>query len=526
MARLADALPRPLYEDVLQGLWVPVVGSGMSRNARVPDGDPPPDWNGLASVLKRDLADPDDTFDAVDVISAYAQEHGRPALVERVSRAIRIADAQPGEVHLSLCRLPVDVLVTTNFDQLLEQAFREVRKPCHPVLDELQLAISNPYPGPALLKLHGDVSRPERMVLTEEDFDRFLIRNPLFSTVVASHFAQRSIVLIGYSLSDPDLRQIVSLVRERLGEGARAIYALEVDAPPAKVARFARRHVRVVSLPGDRRDPGATLRLLFDDLFAAVGSEAPSTLEARTHEGGLALRSAKQQPTGCFLSTAANTQADYIEWLGPVAARVGVPLISPYDFISAGDNLSSTLDAMVASASCAIVEAGPTWSNWEIGAALNRLPQERVLLVTPPHGRVSANLAGLLRRPRPQSDNEWSEFADFVEHWLASFVQASPPPDATLDALVLGEVMHLSIELEHVLGDRLGLPEQQRSLSRTLKAAVDADLIDRDAARSLLEFVDLRNRMAHGRPVHITAGAREDLMARVREVLMGLGHIE
>ena len=50
--------------------------------------------------------------------------------------------------------------MTTNFDTLLEESFKSVAKPSHAVLDEPQLGLTNPFPGPTLLKIHGDVSLP------------------------------------------------------------------------------------------------------------------------------------------------------------------------------------------------------------------------------------------------------------------------------------------------------------------------------------------------------------------------------
>jgi len=523
MSRLAQNLPRPLYDDIVHGRWLPVVGAGLSRNARVPSGQAPPDWVGLATKLRTDLADPEDALDAVDVISAYAQEHGRSALIERVAREIRVADAEPGPVHAALCRLPIDIIMTTNFDNLLEHAFRQVQKPCHPVLDEMQLAINNPFPGPSLLKIHGDISRPERMVLTEEDFDRFLIRNPLLATVVASHFAQRSVVLIGYSLSDPDLRQLLGLVRERLGAGARAIYALEVDAPAAKIARFDRRHVKVVSLPGDRNNPEPTLRALFEDLFRAVGEEGPATLVPRTHEGGLALRAAPRRHRGCFLSASLDGQADYIEWLGPVADRMGVPLLSAFDFVSPGDSLASALDAMISSAGSAVIEIGPTWRQWEVGAALNRLGRERLMIVASDADRLPSDLAGTLLMRRPTSQGQWAAFADTFENWLRElYGQSAGTEQEDVYANFVGRVMLLSSTLERQLGDRLGLPLQQRSLSRAIRAAASAGLLDSRDESTLMEFAALRNRVAHGRPDEMSSRARGGLVKRVETIIKRL----
>jgi hypothetical protein len=519
VSNLVAGLPRPLYEDIERGRWLPVVGAGLSRNAQVPNGSPPPDWAGLAEQLRAELSDPDETSDAIDLISSYSQEHGRPALVERVAKAIRLADVRPAPIHTALCRLPIDVMLTTNFDTLLEDSFRALGKPCHAIIDEPQLALTNPFPGPALLKVHGDLSRPERMVLTEEDFDSFLTRNPLLATIVASHFAQRSVVLIGYSLSDPDLRQLLAMIRERLGEGARAIYSLEVNPPPAKVARFARRHVRAISTPGDPSRPGATLELLFDQLFRAIGENASTRLIPTTHESGLALRGLT--PTrGCFLSATVDAQADYHEWLAPIASRLGAPLLSFQDFVSPGESVLAAVDTMLAASGCALVEYGSQWTSAELGMALNRLGPEKVLAVRAGTAPLPSNVAELKTLQKPRSVEEWAAFAASFELWLTTVLGLDPHQAELGDEnYLVGSIIRLAAQVEFALGRRLRLPAPERTLGRLVSAAHKDGLINGEDQRLLNEFVSLRNSVAHGRPYGLSKRQLAILLNSVQAVL-------
>lgn len=497
MAELLAHVPTPLYKDIARGRWIPIVGSGLSRNAIVDHGEPPPDWNGLASALKAELTDPDDASDAVDVISAYAHEHGRPALIERVAKSIRLADSAPSEAHRALCRLPLDVAMTTNFDTLLEESFKSVAKPSHTVLDELQLGLTNPFPGPTLMKIHGDVSRPNRMILTESDFDTYLLRNPLLATVIASHFAQRSVVFIGYSLADPDLRQILAMVRDRLGEGARAIYALEVDASPSKIARFARRHVKVINLPSAGRGPAETLELLFREFYEAIGEDAPARLLPKTHEGGLAIR-LRDNRRSCFLAASIEAQPDFYEWLGPMSSKLAVPLLTFQDFVAPGESAVAAVDSMLAAAGCAIIEQGSSWTNAELGMALNRLGKNRVLVVTP-RNLLPADLADLAYVVRPESEDQWAAFSERVAEWWAEVLGPATQPTQGPQHTLIGEVMVLAGELEQVLADLTGAPTRERSLSRLVRDAEAMQSLSTLDAKDLRDFVDLRNRVAHGR---------------------------
>src|SRR5829696_6449646 len=106
----------------------------------------------------------------LDAISSYAHAFGRVALVGKVASLLRIQDATPGEAHLAFAKLAFESVVTTNFDLLLERAYELSARPCLPLIEESQLSGHNPYLGPNLLKLHGDVHHPQRMTLTEDDY--------------------------------------------------------------------------------------------------------------------------------------------------------------------------------------------------------------------------------------------------------------------------------------------------------------------------------------------------------------------
>src|SRR5262249_12313558 len=107
-----ELLPPPLRDDFLRGRWLPVVGAGYSRNARLPHGRSMPDWGGLGNLLARELQGYEPQ-NAVDAISAYAEEYGRSRFVERLSEELYIGVGQLGNAYLALCRAGFDLILTT-----------------------------------------------------------------------------------------------------------------------------------------------------------------------------------------------------------------------------------------------------------------------------------------------------------------------------------------------------------------------------------------------------------------------------
>jgi hypothetical protein len=97
--------PKPVLDDLLNGRWLPVVGAGMSMNAKVPPGKKMPLWSDLGSQLETDLGY-SSSGGALDAISAFEHEFGRPRLIERLSAILLSREAQPGEAHRAFCSIP------------------------------------------------------------------------------------------------------------------------------------------------------------------------------------------------------------------------------------------------------------------------------------------------------------------------------------------------------------------------------------------------------------------------------------
>ena len=155
-----------------------------------------PLWDDLGSGIAADIANfkPRHTLDA---ISAYEHEFGRTKLIEKLAELLLIQDAGPGQAHKAFCAMPFDIVCTTNFDFLLERQYALTPRFVWPVVDEEQLSIDGQGAGTLLLKLHGDLNHPKRLIATEDDYDSFLIRYPLLATYLANQLITKTAVFVG-----------------------------------------------------------------------------------------------------------------------------------------------------------------------------------------------------------------------------------------------------------------------------------------------------------------------------------------
>jgi len=221
-----------------------------------------PLWAAMTKQLTEELTDYSSTS-ILDGISAYQHEYGRARLIERLSDILLVRDAQPGSAHKEFCTIPFDIVCTTNFDFLLERQYDLTPRYVYPVVDEEQLSINA---GTLLLKLHGDLRHPSRLIVTEVDYDGFLSNYPLLATYLSNFLIAKTAVFIGYSLEDPDFRQLWQIVSEMLGRSRRMAYAIAVNPKNTDIARFERRGVKVINLPGGKEKYGEVLAATFKEL--------------------------------------------------------------------------------------------------------------------------------------------------------------------------------------------------------------------------------------------------------------------
>lgn len=330
--RYLNQFPPPLLDELVAGRWLPIVGSGLSRNASVPRGKRLPLWDGLGKAVAADITD-HSYSGPVEAISSYEHEDGRRELVNRLYRELLVDDAEPGDVHRSFCRLRFDRVVTTNFESLLERGYAEVGERCDVVVDEEQLPIPTRRDVTVLLKLHGDLRHPARLVATEDDFDGFLGRYPILATHLASLLIDRIPVLIGYSLEDPDLRQVLAVLRDRLGPMLPPAYALVVGADSSAVARYGRRGIKVINLPGTTDRYGEILAATFEQLGRHWRDRVLGQVQITEERPLEEVETSVDRSTSrlCYFSVPVNLLSQYRDQVFPVAELIGLVPVSGFD---------------------------------------------------------------------------------------------------------------------------------------------------------------------------------------------------
>jgi SIR2-like protein len=509
MAKYLKLLPKPLLDDLVSSRCIPFVGAGLSRNADIPPGSKMPDWDGLGRAIAADIP----AFEysgALDALSAYSHEYGRTRLVEELRRLLLVEEAQPGEVHKAFCRIPFEIVFTTNVDFLLERGYGLVRRSCTPVTGEDQLTIGPKGASVRVVKLHGDLHHPEKLVVVEQDYDATLQKYPLMATFLANMLIYNTALFIGYSLDDPDFRQVWHVIGDRLGQLRRPAYSFGVDASPQSVARYERRGVKLINLPGKTRDYAKILAQLFGEMDEHISRgivEASTSLK----EESLEELSLPKGTTGrlCLFLLPHGLQSVYRRFIFPLAEQAGFTPTTVDEIISPGDSIVAKVAALIDRSDLLVVDASSPWTISELGLITSRrIDNSAVLLITEHDANLPDDLGQIQRLVRPEPDKIGSEqFLAEIDRWFQQLAERLPPNPIEEARRLLQKreyraaVIASSVALEEEFRKLFSAPTLQQQRPGTLRDFIGAAskqgiLTDAQILESK-KVTDLRNRLVH-----------------------------
>ena len=265
----------PPYRLIRKGLEtgtvIPFLGAGASLGAAVAGGEGPmtlPTGRELAEQLALEANYPEGEEPTLASVAQYYEDvaAGRVALYEQL-HTVFSKEYAPGRIHQYLAGIPSPLLVvTTNYDDLMERALRAAGKPFDLVIhttdptlgeqllwwpdgaDEPELVVANRLyidleEVTVLYKMHGAVDRivaaRDQYVVTEDDYVDFLtrlIKQEAFPAILAEPFQKRHFLFLGYGLRDWNLRVILNRVDKDLRhgpEGPANLRSWAIDAFPS-----------------------------------------------------------------------------------------------------------------------------------------------------------------------------------------------------------------------------------------------------------------------------------------------------
>ncbi|MEX1014366.1 MAG: SIR2 family protein, partial [Candidatus Paceibacterota bacterium] len=173
------------------------------------------DYPKIASIIEKDFNDHllknrNGTFKHINDTFYENMEAGRnlsrfKIYLSEILGEIEINDEKRDEIkELRKIRKNIASIITTNYDYFIEKVFQ-----FNPLIGN-DILLSNPYG--AVYKIHGCVSDPSKIIITEEDYAFFKQKYELIRAQLLSIFIHNPIIFIGYAIGDDNIKSLLKTI--------------------------------------------------------------------------------------------------------------------------------------------------------------------------------------------------------------------------------------------------------------------------------------------------------------------------
>ena len=499
-----DIIPQPLRDSIIHNRCLPIVGSGFSKNADIPKGQRMCDWGELG----RSFAEEMPTYEyssTIDAVSAYEHAFSRPIMVEKMKSILLSGIVKPGTTHEAFCQLQFDIVCTTNFDHLLEEGYQKIARPCCSIISESQLSITPRKDELTLLKFHGDIDHPDKMVVTEEDYDKFLEGNPMMATYLSNLLITRTPLFIGYSLDDDDFRQIWQIVKNRLGNMIRQAYVIKVNCSETERMRYERRGVKVVNIEGDVKDYPSILKDLFIEMKTYWDANV-KTIGNSTSMSELALPKGSQTRL-CFFSAPNIKMAFYKDVFFPIALKHGFTPITADSVISPGENWMAKVSSLISKIDYFVVDIGSQNTLYEFIQITRKKTKDNILVIKRTDYPIPNEKSYKVIVLKDNSSDYVDSYLSIVESWFKRMAEKVNKSDLIeprrllekeeYNAAVISAVVHLEVLLRKRIETVTKENVYTKGLYELMNIALKLRIIKYEYIDVIRNWINLRNKLVH-----------------------------
>ncbi|WNB74178.1 SIR2 family NAD-dependent protein deacylase [Methylomonas koyamae] len=212
-----------LLLQLAKGNVLPFVGAGVSVGGRFPT------WQNHLRQQGKTANIPSEHIEALltagefeTIIAEIEAKRGRDVFVAEIRDVFGKSGTVPDAVW-RLTELFGDTVLTTNYDRLLEQAFGAGQEDRIQIINALMRSEQPDAKRTTLVKLHGDITKPGKCILSKNQYDDAYGAESLDLSLpipkLLSHYYQStSLLFLGCSLNNDRTVQVFRAVRQQAGD--------------------------------------------------------------------------------------------------------------------------------------------------------------------------------------------------------------------------------------------------------------------------------------------------------------------
>jgi len=247
-----NILDRDLVRAINSGRSFAIIGSGPSCDLGMPS------WRDLADHVTNSLTDPDDIKKAKALIlakqyskvfSLAEKSLGRKSLLSTIQQALD-RDWPFGDVYGYVVSWPFQSYLTTNFDDQLSRHLKQQQPDTVTRLNsQTDMQLLRSTATNVVFKIHGDLSAPDDLVLTHNDYHNFqqASNRQYWRDTIFALLSMVDLLVIGFSASDPDFNQQLERANKIASPDHPVfMFASDIDQPTID-KYFIEKNIRIIS---------------------------------------------------------------------------------------------------------------------------------------------------------------------------------------------------------------------------------------------------------------------------------------
>lgn len=203
--------------------------------------------------------------DYPSVFQQVADAVTMPELLRELRAVVASSELKTPEIYDIIASWPVPVYLTTNYDDQLQKSLANIGESFttyHNSIDHMAL-LNNDLNG-AIFKLHGDLRSSNGLILTSEQYTSIVSAHNFdyWRKRMEAIMQLQQIVIIGHSLSDPNIRHILEIAKLASGVEHPICWITDDSNLPRSRSLLNDYRIRVINYPNTTGSHEGLLPLL------------------------------------------------------------------------------------------------------------------------------------------------------------------------------------------------------------------------------------------------------------------------
>jgi len=191
------------------------------------------------------------TYDPLMLAQMFQDHVGRNRLIQILQK---MCDAMsgPSSSHDLIASFGVKMFVTTNYDNLLEQALEKIGIASTVIVKEEDAAYWH-LNSTRIIKMHGSLVNPfdaNSVVIAREDYEAYAERRPTMDLLIRFLMKTGPVLLLGFSARDPNFLALHNRVRLAMKKHKNTVFFVSFDMPDPIQEYWRRYGFQPIVLPG------------------------------------------------------------------------------------------------------------------------------------------------------------------------------------------------------------------------------------------------------------------------------------